>query len=96
MVVAAWLAVEFTIKHDPQPDWRTEYKRVQGAKVVHRMASGSHKRWEHEYSHGNGKWTEELHTYPQSRGRVLRHIGEDLEKACELLVDKHLNDIPIK
>ena len=27
------------------------------------------------------------------RGRVLRHIGEDLEKAVELLVDHHLEEI---
>lgn len=92
-VVAAWLAVEMVIKEDPQADWRTEYKRVQGAKVVHRMASGSHRKWNHEYSDGSGTWTEEMHKYPQSRGRVLRYIGEDLESACELLIDHCLDFI---
>lgn len=28
--------------------------------------------------------------YPRSRGRVLRYIGEDLEKAVELLVEREL------
>jgi hypothetical protein len=36
---------------------------------------------------------QELHWYPPSRGRVLRHIGEDLEGAAELLVDHHLDAI---
>jgi len=92
-VVASWLAIELTIKHDPQPDWRNEFKRVQGAKLVHRLASGSHKKWMHEYGDGSGTWIEKLDKYPQSRGRVLRHIGEDLDKAFELLVDHHLDHI---
>ncbi len=28
--------------------------------------------------------------YPHSRGRVLRHIGSDLQEASELLVDQHI------
>ena len=44
--VAAWLAIELAIAHDKQPEGTTEYKRVQAAKLVHRMASGTHKRWE--------------------------------------------------
>jgi len=90
-VVASWLAIEMVIRNDPEADWRQEYKRVQGAKVVHRMASGSHRKWTHERGDGSGTWSEEMHVYPQSRGRVLRHIGEDLEKACELL-GNYFND----
>ena len=89
LVVAAWMAVEMILKDDPQADWRKEYKRVQAAKVVHRMASGSHKKWVQDF--GTRTHTEELHVYPRPRGRVLRHIGEDLEGACELLVDYHLD-----
>lgn len=98
-VVAAWLAVEMAIRDDPQPVQTTEYKRVQAAKVVHRMASGTHKRWEREVP--EPAWSgqqpkivvEEMHVYPRSRGRVLRHIGEDLEQAVELLVDHHRDDV---
>lgn len=89
LVMAVWLAVEMTLKEDPQPDLRPEYKRVQAAKVVHRMASGTHKRWEQ----GPSGRPEELHVYPRPRGRVLRHIGQDLQTACELLSDHHLEAI---
>jgi hypothetical protein len=34
-----------------------------------------------------------MHVYPRSRGQVLRHIGQDLEQAVELLVDHHLKEI---
>jgi hypothetical protein len=82
-VVAAWLAVEMAIANDPQPVNTREFKRVQAAKLVHRMASGTHKRWD----------TVELHVYPRSRGRVLRHIGASLEEAFELLVAHRLDAI---
>ena len=36
---------------------------------------------------------EEKHWYPRSRGRVLRHIGEDIEHAAELLTQHHLAEI---
>jgi hypothetical protein len=81
-VVATWLAVELAIRADPQPETKKEFKRVQAAKVVHRLASGSHRRW--QVGPGGPM---ELHVYPKSRGRVLRHIGEDIEKAVELLAD---------
>ncbi len=76
--------------HDPHPHGTTEYKRVQAAKLVHRMASGTHKRWEQPTLSVGADGTSvtrsvELHAYPRSRGRVLRHIGEDLEEAIELL-----------
>ncbi|RUX96068.1 hypothetical protein EN935_00530 [Mesorhizobium sp. M7D.F.Ca.US.004.03.1.1] len=82
-IVAAWLAIEMVIRGDPQAERKAEFKRVQAAKLIHKMASGTHKRW------GEGPTSTDLHVYPRSRGRVLRHIGEELEKACELLVEKH-------
>ena len=87
--VAAWMAVEMILKDDPQPDWHIEFKRVQAAKLVHRMASGTHKRW----TYGASGKPEELHAYPRSRGRVLRHVGHDLGTACELLSEHHLEDV---
>jgi len=98
LVVAAWLAVEMLIQDDPQPVQGGEYKRVQAAKVVHRMASGSHRRWVREVP--SPVWpgqkqavVQEMHVYPRSRGRVLRHLGRKLESAVELLVDHHLADV---
>jgi hypothetical protein len=63
------------------------------------MASGTHKRWEREVA--DTAWSglrskivvEEKHWYPRSRGRVLRHIGEDIELAVELLAQHHLDDV---
>lgn len=86
-VVAIWLAVEMAIAADPQADRKPEYKRVQAAKLVHRLASGTHKRWES----GPGG-VQELHVYPRSRGRVLRHIGSDIEEATALLVEHSRGD----
>jgi hypothetical protein len=80
-VVAAWLAVDAKLRDDPQADWHDEYRLVQVAKLVHRMAGGTHKRWEQERADGSIKITE-LHKHPASRGRVLRLIGEALRKVC--------------
>jgi hypothetical protein len=98
LVVAAWLSIEMIIHDDSQPVHAKEYKRVQAAKLVHRMASGSHRRWEQEIRDLNrpGRTkihVTEMHVYPRSRGRVLRHIGADLERAVELLVEHHLKAI---
>ena len=98
LVVAAWLSVEMVIKDDKQPVYTKEFRRVQAAKLVHRMASGTHRRWEQEIRDLNhpGRMkihVTEMHVYPRSRGRILRHIGEDLENAVELLVDYHIKDI---
>ena len=83
-VVAAWIAVELAIAADPQPETKLEFKQVQAAKLVHKMASGTHKRWEA----GVGG-VQEMHVYPRSRGRVLRHIGSQAQRAVELLTAYH-------
>lgn len=97
LVIAVWLAVEMILRDDPQAALTPEYKRVQVAKVVHRMASGSQKRWEREVQTRDrfGSFprlvVEEMHVYPRSRGRVLRHLGEALESAVEILVQHRLD-----
>ena len=98
LVVAAWLAVELVIRDDSQPVSTKEFKHVQAAKIIHRMASGTHRRWEQEITDPNNSWqpkvrVTELHVFPRSRGRILRHIGKGLEDAVELLVEHHLNDV---
>jgi hypothetical protein len=95
-VLEAWLVVELAVRLDSQPDGSPEFKRVQGAKLLHRLASGSHKRWEREVPRriANHFTTEtavtELHKYPHSRGKVLRYLGRDLEEACALVVSQHI------
>lgn len=90
--LAAMLAVELVILDDPQAERKQHFKWVQAAKLIHRMASGSHKRWE-SHSKDGKIHVEELHKYPRSRGRVLIHIGKHLEKVCELLVGNHLDQV---
>jgi hypothetical protein len=86
------IAVEMIVRDDPQAVSTTEYKRVQAAKIIHRIVSGSHRRWEVPRADGRVLVTE-LHKFPISRGRVLRHVGEQIERIAELLVDKHLPEI---
>jgi len=93
-IVATWLAVEMVIACDPQPVTKREFRRVQAAKAVHRLASGTHKKWEYPVAvqiHEKPKVrVVELHKYPQSRGLVLRRIGEQLEGAVELLAERYM------
>jgi len=84
VVIAAWLAVDMKLRDDPQADRHNEYRHVQVAKLVHRAAGGTHKRWEQEKADGRVKVTE-LHRHPVSRGRVLRIIGAAVAKACDSL-----------
>ena len=85
VVVAAWLAVGLRLRDDPQPDSHDEYRQVQAAKLIHRMAGGTHKRWETE-RHDRRIEVTELHKYPVSRGRVLRILGRQIASACAPLI----------
>lgn len=85
--LAAWLAIALTIHQDAQPELKKEYQRVQAAKLVHRMASGSHKQWEQTRSDESSVIVK-VHRYPHSRGRVLRHLGGQLEKVADGLEDE--------
>lgn len=95
--VEAWLTVELAIAADPDPNNKREFRQVQAAKLVHRMASGTHKTWSPlVIQDPNNPFLKvsvprELHVYPRSRGRVLRHIGSDLEAAAEIVADR-MND----
>jgi len=90
--LAAWLAVELILQADPQGERKVEFKRVQAAKLVHRMASGSHRRWERQRPDGRVV-IQELHAYPHSRGQVLRHLGKEVERTAELLVTPCLDNL---
>jgi hypothetical protein len=79
-VLAVWLAVEMRIRDDTKPDRHREFKVVQAAKLIHRLAGGSRKTWHHES--GNHRYTTELRKHPASRGIVLRKVGQQLEGAA--------------
>lgn len=80
-VLASWLAVDLCIREDAQPDRHEEYTQVQVGKLVHRLAGGSHRRWEYEREDGSVEVTE-LHKHPVSRGRILRLLGAQLSSCC--------------
>ncbi len=88
----AWLAVELIIEADSQADRKVEFKRVQAAKLVHRLASGAHKTWERQRPDGRIV-VQELHKFPHSRGQVLRHLGGQVEGAAFLLVTSCISEL---
>lgn len=80
------------IEDDPNSHRVREFRIVQTAKAAHRLASGYHRTWE---MHGNDGNTHpySIHAYPRSSGRVLRYMGEEIERACELVIDRHLQAV---
>ena len=78
-VVAAWLAVDRMLSTDPQKDRHDEYRHVQVAKLIHRMAGGTHKRWEVERADGRVKVTET----PQASGQPWARPASDRPRCCE-------------
>ena len=76
--LAALLAVAMIELDETQPEFRREFRRVQVAKIVHRLASGSHKRWRKELGGGRVGVTE-FHKYPAEPGssasRHRRAVG---------------------
>jgi hypothetical protein len=83
-VLAVWLAIDMRLRDDPQLDRHDEYRQVQAAKLIHRMAGGTHKRWERERPNGSIE-VSELHKHPVSRGQVLRVLGRGLAAVCTQL-----------
>jgi hypothetical protein len=87
--VAIVLAVTALIEEDPGSHRTKEFRTVQIAKALHRLASGTHRVWEYEDHNGRPRRTE-LHAFPRSSGLVLRLIGRMLEGPCQWVVEKHL------
>lgn len=90
-LLAIALAVSALIENEPALVHRTrEWRIVAIAKAAHRLASGYHRVWEVRDAGGRVAQRTEMHAYPRSSGRVLRHLGEMIEKECELVIDHHL------
>lgn len=89
--LAIWMAVLLRHQDDPQPDRKQRYRLVQAAKGVHRLAGGTHKRWEQRDQAGRLRVTK-FHKYPASRGLVLSHVGVGLARAARPL-ETHLSDV---
>lgn len=88
-LLAAWIAVQLAHQSDPSPERKREYRLVQTAKLLNRLAGGTHREWRHMTASGQETVTK-LRKYPASRGRVLRHLGaslEDVARPLEGLLD---------
>lgn len=90
--VAIVLAITALIEEDPGSHRTKEFRTVQIAKSLHRLASGTHKRWPFVDHQGRQRQTE-LHAFPRSSGPVLRLIGRAVEQPCEWVVEKHLSAV---
>jgi hypothetical protein len=91
--VALVLAVTALIEEDPGSHRVKEFRIVQIAKALHRLASGYHRVWELPDESGRLRKVSELHAFPRSSGPVLRLIGKAVEQPCEWVVDKHLSAV---
>lgn len=90
--VAIVLAITALIEEDPGSHRTKEFRVVQIAKALHRLASGYHRVWELQDHKGRSQKIE-LHAFPRSSGPVLRLIGKAVEEPCEWVVEKHLSAI---
>jgi hypothetical protein len=88
-LLAIHLAVTALIEEDPGSHRVKEFRLVQIAKAVHRLASGYHRVWPQQDKRGR-TFRIELHAYARSTGRVLRLIGMAIEEQCEWATEKHL------
>lgn len=93
-LLAIAVAVHALIEGNPAATHRiTDWRVVAIAKASHRLASGYHRVWEVRDDNGRIVRRTELHAYPRSSGRVLRHLGEAIEKPCELVIEQHLTNV---
>jgi hypothetical protein len=84
-LVAIYVAVAALIEDDWVSHRSREFQIVQAAKVAHRLASGTHRRWMMWNPKGEDVPIE-IHAYPRSSGLVLRKIGEAMGKTVDPLV----------
>lgn len=91
--IAIVLAVTALIEEDPGSHRTKEFRTVQIAKALHRLASGYHRVWELQDHQGRSRKVAELHAFPRSSGPVLRLIGKAIEGPCDWVVEKHLDAV---
>lgn len=91
-IIRIYLAVCTLIEDDAGSHRVEEFRVVQVAKAVHRLASGSHQRWEVPLRDGRTAPLA-MHTYPVSSGFVLRVIGRQIEEACREVASASLDEI---
>jgi hypothetical protein len=92
-LICIYLAVTALIEDDFGSHRTREFRIVQAAKAVHRLASGTHRKWDVWDPYSEDIRHTELHAYPRSSGHVLRKIVDTLEKACDELASAAVPEI---
>ncbi|WP_244481653.1 hypothetical protein [Bradyrhizobium pachyrhizi] len=87
-LLAIHIAITALVEEDPRPHRVKEFRIVQVAKALHRLASGHHV--VHELYIGDRRHRSELHKFPRSSGRVLRIMGQRVEDICEWATAEHM------
>jgi hypothetical protein len=88
-LLAIHMAVSALIEDDAGSHRVREYRIVQVAKAAHRLASGTHQRWDVPRDDGSTRPIA-IHAYPKSSGRVLRVIGAAIEELCSAVTQRDL------
>ena len=91
-ILAIQLAVPALIEDDYGSHRVTEFRLVQTAKAVHRLASGTHRHWDFPMDDGTTRPIA-FHAYPRSSGIVLRIIGKKIDEACGELAESVLQEL---
>ncbi|GJD86678.1 hypothetical protein BHAOGJBA_0173 [Methylobacterium hispanicum] len=91
-LLAIHLGVAALVEDDADSHRICEFRIVQTAKAMHRLASGTHRRWDFPLPNGTIA-PAEMHVYPKSSGRVLRVMGEAAEEICDLITSRERDTI---
>lgn len=91
-ILAAILTIVLCHALDPQRG-KVEYRRVQVAKVLNRIAGGEVKRWPTHHADPALPREKVLRWFPASEGLVLRVLGKSAEDALDHLIPGKLEEI---
>lgn len=79
-ILAIYLGVCALIEEDRGSHRIKEFRIVQVAKALHRLASGTHRAW--DFDTGKGVVPIRMDAYPKSSGLVLRVMGNAIEECA--------------
>lgn len=91
-LMAIYMAVAALIEDDRGSHRVTEFRLVQTAKAVHRLASGTHPNWEWPMRDGTVRPLN-FHAYPKSSGIVLRVIGREIDEIVGEVTERALEAV---
>jgi hypothetical protein len=91
-LLAIHMAVGALVEDDNGSHRVSEFRLVQTAKAVHRLASGTHRHWDFPMRDGTTRPLH-FHAYPRSSGIVLRVIGREIDEICGGVAEAALHEL---